>query len=231
MKAAFWSRRTHKWIGLVIGVQALLWMISGVYMTVISLDLIHGDHLVHPVSAALEPEKDRLPPDRLLALYPGATSFRLKQLLGQEVFEVKQGGETALVDAYSGKQISPLEKDAVLTLAKSIYQGEAKVSKVEWVMQAPQEIATRAALIPVWAVHFADQGETTLYFSPSTGELLARRHSLWRWFDFVWMLHIMDYDQRTDVNNNLLRAAAGTGLAFALSGMWLLFYSFRRRSA
>lgn len=33
MKPAFWARRAHKWIGLVIGVQALLWMLSGVYMT------------------------------------------------------------------------------------------------------------------------------------------------------------------------------------------------------
>lgn len=47
MKSAFWARKAHKWIGLIIGVQALLWMISGVYMTVISLDIIHGDHLAH----------------------------------------------------------------------------------------------------------------------------------------------------------------------------------------
>jgi hypothetical protein len=46
-KSAFWARKAHKWISLIIGVQALLWMISGVYMTVISLDIIHGDHLAH----------------------------------------------------------------------------------------------------------------------------------------------------------------------------------------
>lgn len=40
----------------------------------------------------------------------------------------------------------------------------------------------------------------------------------------------MDYDTRDDVNNNLLRVAAGTGLVFALSGAWLVFYSFRRRA-
>jgi hypothetical protein len=45
MKPAFWARRAHKWIALAIGVQALLWMLSGLYMTVISLDIIHGDHL------------------------------------------------------------------------------------------------------------------------------------------------------------------------------------------
>ncbi|WP_426175300.1 hypothetical protein [Massilia sp. TWR1-2-2] len=31
-------RRCHKWIALVVGVQALLWMASGVYMTVVPLN-------------------------------------------------------------------------------------------------------------------------------------------------------------------------------------------------
>lgn len=83
----------------------------------------------------------------------------------------------------------------------------------------------------MWAVHYADAGETTLYFSPYSGELLARRHSLWRWFDFLWMFHIMDYEARSDVNNTLLRVASAVGLLFVLSGAWLLFYSFRRRNA
>jgi hypothetical protein len=50
-------------------------------------------------------------------------------------------------------------------------------------------------------------------------------------FDFLWMLHIMDYEQRSNVNNTLLRVASTVGLLFMLSGVWLLFYSFRRRSA
>ncbi|QLQ29147.1 MAG: PepSY domain-containing protein [Pseudoxanthomonas sp.] len=116
-----------------------------------------------------------------------------------------------------------------IALAKDVYQGQAPVARVEWVTQAPQEVATRP--VPMWAVHYADAGETTLYFSPYSGELLARRHSLWRWFDFLWMFHIMDYEARSDVNNTLLRVASAVGLVFVLSGAWLLFYSFRRRAA
>ncbi len=39
----------------------------------------------------------------------------------------------------------------------------------------------------------------------------------------------MDYENRTDLNNNLLRVAALIGLGMSLSGVWLLFYSFTRR--
>lgn len=228
MKPAFWARRAHKWIGLIIGVQALLWMISGVYMTVISLDVIHGDHLAHTHSEPLDPDASRLGQAELTARYPGITSLRIKRLLETEVYEVRQGGKILLIDAASGKQISPLKEATALALAKSTYQGDAEVDRAEWVTQAPQEVATRP--VPMWAVHFADRGHTTLYFSPDTGELLARRHSLWRWFDFLWMFHIMDYEARSDVNNTLLRVAAATGLVFALCGVWLLFYSFRRRA-
>ena len=35
---------------------------------------------------------------------------------------------------------------------------------------------------------------------------------------------------RKALDNSLLRVAAGVGLVFALSGAWLVFYSFRRRT-
>ena len=39
----------------------------------------------------------------------------------------------------------------------------------------------------------------------------------------------MDYDDRSDVNNPLLRVATWSALAMALAGAWLLLWSFPRR--
>jgi hypothetical protein len=227
MKPAFWARRAHKWIGLIIGVQALLWMLSGVYMTVVPLDVIHGDHLAHVHGEPLPPQAERVGADVLVARYPQLQSFRLKHVLDREVYEVRQGGGKFLVDAASGERMPQLDRDAAIALARSLYQGKGEVTRVEWITQAPSEVKTRP--VPMWAVHFADSGDTALYLSPDSGELLARRHSLWRWFDFLWMFHIMDYENRSDVNNTLLRVASVVGLGFALSGIWLLFYSFGKR--
>ena len=71
---------------------------------------------------------------------------------------------------------------------------------------------------PLWRVEFAHWNRPTFYLSPVTGELLSRRHELWRVFDFVWMLHIMDYDERENVNNPLLRAFTWGAVLMALSG-------------
>jgi len=228
MNMPFWVRRAHKWIGLVIGVQALLWMLSGVYMTAISLEVIHGDHLAHVSDAPLDRHSERLDVQQLARIHPGFETFKLKRFVGKEVYELRGAGRASLVDARSGELLSPLSREQVVARAKDIYQGEAEIREVTWITQAPQEVARRP--VPMWAVRFDDRANSTLYFSPETGDLLARRHDLWRWFDFLWMFHIMDYANRTDVNNSLLRVAAGVGLVFALSGAWLVFYSSRRRS-
>ncbi|HEY5613164.1 MAG TPA: hypothetical protein VIK70_06190, partial [Lysobacter sp.] len=71
MKPAFWARRAHKWIALVVGVQALLWMLSGLYMTVISIDIIHGDHLAHASTRPLSASSPVMDPEALAQRYPG----------------------------------------------------------------------------------------------------------------------------------------------------------------
>lgn len=235
MKPAFWARRAHKWIALVVGVQALLWMLSGLYMTVISIDVIHGNHLVHGASGKspfvhakpLSASGPMVDPGALARQYPGLTSFRLKRFLDRQVYELHQADTSTLIDARSGARLSPLNEATARQLAQSLYQGKGPIKTVALVTDAPQEVATRP--VPMWRVEFADSSETTLYLSPQTGELLAKRHDLWRWFDFLWMLHIMDYQERSDAHNTLLRVASSIGLVFALSGLWLLFYSFSKR--
>ncbi|MFC3715569.1 PepSY domain-containing protein [Luteimonas soli] len=227
MKPAFWARRAHKWIALFIGAQALLWTVSGLYMTAMSIDYIHGDHLAHSKAPALARDSALIDPGVIGKRYPGMDGFRLRQLLGREIYEVHHGAGIELVDARTGTTIGPINESAARRLALATYQGEAPMQSLQLIHKAPREVATRA--LPMWQARFGDRINTALYFSPQTGELLATRHDFWRLFDFLWMLHIMDYEERTDVHNTLFRVAASVGFLFALSGVWLLFYSFRKR--
>ena len=226
---AFWARRLHKWIAWVIGLQALLWMVSGLYMTAIDIDTIHGDHLAKPDPAPLSVSAPLNDLDTLAARYDGVTAFRLKRLLGREVYELQHAGGVALVDARTGEDLGVLDEARIRELAAGYYTGNAPVRSIEKLATAPAEVSNRP--VPLWRVEFADRNETTLYVSATNGDLLAKRHDLWRWFDFFWMLHIMDYEERSDANNALLRVASAIGLVFAVTGVWLLFYSFKRRRA
>ncbi|MGV8932685.1 MAG: PepSY domain-containing protein [Luteimonas sp.] len=229
MKPAFWARRTHKWVALVIGIQALLWAIGGLYMTAMSIDFIHGDHLNHVATAPL-PKKDSLvDPKVIAARYPEINGFRLTQLLGKSIYEVRRPDGIDLLDAQTGELVGPIDEEKARQLALDIYQGDAPMESLQLLHKAPKEVGTRP--VPMWQAKFGDSGNTALYFSPQTGQLLATRHTYWRIFDFLWMLHIMDYDSRSNVNNMLLRIASIIGFLFMLSGVWLLFYSFRRKVA
>lgn len=223
-KALFW-RRTHRVLALIVGVQALLWMASGLYMTAISIDVIHGDHLAHthrPALAAVGPLKAPaavgIAPDEAL---------RLKQWQGRPVYEVGKGPKARLIDARTGAVLSPLTRATAQSIAQALYQGDGAVESVRWLTAAPQEVGTRP--VPMWQVRFADGVATALYISPFTGERLATRHTLWRAFDVMWMLHIMDYRTREDIGNPLLRIAAGLGLLLTLAGLVLSFWALRGR--
>lgn len=225
-RGAFWARRTHQWIAWIVGLQALLWMASGLYMTAVPIDTVHGDHLGQPDATFLDP-RGLLEPASLAGRYPGLTALRLKRQLGTEVYEIHHPGGVALLDARSGRVLGAPDEARIRDLATGYYTGIAPIASVERLTSAPAEVSNRPA--PLWRVEFADRHETTLYVSATTGDLLAKRHDLWRWFDVFWMLHIMDYAERSDANNALLRVASLLGVAFSVTGVWLLFYSFRRR--
>ncbi|HEY0598084.1 hypothetical protein [Sphingopyxis sp.] len=220
-------RRTHKWLALVVGVQALLWTLTGFYMVAVHIDIIHGDDLVR--SPAAQPfDLDGLAaPSRVVAAAPGVSELRLQHFSGRPVWRAETPEGARLFDARTATPLPRLTEAQIREQARRIYTGEGKIVSVRLLTMAPQEMQSRKP--PYWQVEFEGWNRPTLYLSPQTGELISRRHALWRVFDIAWMLHIMDYDERTDVNNPLLRVATWSAFAMALTGAWLLIWSFPRR--
>ena len=107
----------------------------------------------------------------------------------------------------------------------------AEPAAVEWVESTGPGAEYRGRYFPVWKVSFDEPESLSLYLEPWTGEFLARRTSRWRVFDFLWMLHIMDFDTRDDFNHPLLQAASLLGLIIALSGVifWAMTTSLFRK--
>jgi hypothetical protein len=51
-------RKTHKWLGLFVGLQVVILSLSGLYMTVVHIDTIHGDHLIRLHSSKIVDASD-----------------------------------------------------------------------------------------------------------------------------------------------------------------------------
>jgi uncharacterized iron-regulated membrane protein len=230
MTVALLSRTLHKWLTLLVGLQLLIWTVSGLYMVVVDLDFIHGDTLVRNLRAPLTRASPVVPVAQLLQRYPEVTQISLRSLpeIDEPVYEVATLGRRVLVHAGTGRQLSPLSTGMIRQLARSYYAGSGRLISVALLEdQVPLEVRGRSP--PLWRADFDDWLQTSLYLHPSTGALVTRRHRLWRWFDFLWMLHIMDYVEREEMNSGLLRVATALGVVTTASGVWLLYFSFRRR--
>ena len=212
-------QHAHRWLGLLLGVQILLWMMSGVVMSWFSIELVRGQ-TTSVVDFPQELDaRNYAAPGGVIAQIDGARDVRLKTWLGRPVYIVEGSAQTAMFSALSGKRLSPISEANARTVARRDFAGEGEIATVQLTKNPPPEY--RGAT-PVWRVNFDDWMQSRLYISPYTGEVVSRRNRVWRLYDFFWMLHIMDYEDRTDFNNPLLKAASATGLLFALTGLFMV---------
>ena len=137
-----------------------------------------------------------------------------------------------LVEPVRHRVVPMLSKADAIEVAEQWLIEGVPASRAEWIEAGAGGTEFRGRETAAWKVDFEGSEPLSLYIDPWTGDILARRTARWRLFDFLWMLHIMDYDTRDDFNHPLLQGAAIMGLLIALSGLayWLMTSRvFRRR--
>ena len=213
-------RKLHKWIAALVGIQVLLWVSGGVYMSAMPLEWVHGRHLLNPEKSIVTPANDVLAKVNL-SLYQ---SLRWVDRAGYPVLEaINLNSEVEFLDP-ANANLTPLTKlseSVVSKLAVSRYAGRGKVVETHYIETPPHEAS--GITIPIYKVAFDDWCNTTFYLHPYTGNVLKVRSDIWRLFDIFWMLHIMDYENRDNINNPLLIASAIVALFFSVTGMLLIF--------
>lgn len=242
-------RKIHRWLGLLMAVQIVAWMASGLWFSIFPIETIRGEHLTRPAED-LQSGSDPLPPNLAApAALGGAldahfaadwtlSSVQLQRWNGDILWRVAGvSAERPFVRLVSGDGSSVLPR---LTAAQAERQAldwllqPGAVRSVEWIERIEPDAEIRGREPPLWKVRFSAPESLNLYLDPWTGEILARRTARWRIFDFMWMLHIMDFEARDDFNHPLLQVAAALGLIIALSGVLLWAFTtrvFRRRQA
>lgn len=218
-------RSLHKWVGLVLGVQLLLWAASGTVMALLDHHDVSGEHSFH------KPEPTELvaplSPAGVQASLNGADvlGFTLRPMLDRHVYEVKTSEGIRLVDSADGRLVT-VDAGLARNLAQAEYVGDGEIQSVTRLTEPTLEARGRPG--PLWRVDFKDENGTSFYVSEATAQVVEHRTDTWRLWDFFWMLHIMDYSGRESFNHPLIITVA-TGVAWvALTGFVLLFVSFRR---
>ena len=207
LRPATIARTLHKWLGLIVGIQLLIWLGSGLYMVVVDIDFIHGDPLVKNMEETITvPGPGVLSMAAVRAQYPIATKIGLRPVMGRTHYSVVTADNRYLIDTETGTLKSPLNEETARQIATYHFAGNAPVINSSLISSnPPMEIQTRR--LPLWRIDFDDRFATSFYIDPHDGSLVTRRHQYWRIFDFLWMLHIMDYEDRSDAHNLLLITA------------------------
>ena len=217
---SIWLRKIHKWVGIVIGVQFLIWAISGAAMALISMDEVAGgEKAVQAEPAPLPTARGWSTIQRQLS-GEGIQAVGLRAMPDSQAIEVKISGGVKLFDATSGLPMV-IDRAKAAAVARATHPDGLEPTRVTPLTDLT--LAVREHELPIWRADFADAKHSSYYVSGTTGAVLERRNDSWRWWDFFWMLHNMDYAKRTSFNHPLIIMVGFAMAWLAVTGFWLLF--------
>ncbi len=233
-------RKWHRYLGLFIGIQFIAWTLSGLYFSWSDMDEVHGDH-DRKHASLFSADLNLVSPGEVISnirqhnKIDSIRAISLIQILGQPYYQVRysmKGGEhdghhnhIQLADATTGALKAPLSQEEAVAVAQYHFNGTAPVRKVELLEATNGHHEYRNSPLPAYAVYFDTESNTCAYVAAELGTVQKFRNTPWRRFDFLWMLHTMDYQGRDNISNWLLRAFSILGLVTILSGFALYYVS------
>jgi uncharacterized iron-regulated membrane protein len=230
----YFIRQSHRYLGIFIGIQFLLWTLGGLYFSWTNIAEIRGENLMQEQQSLkadhnfISPQTvfDALKQNREVA---EIDRFQLIQILGEPFYEIRYrsaGEKTEIVaaGALDGKIRPLISEEEAQKIAIGALKKAQNVKRVAYLTEdLGKHHEYRERPLPAWAVTFED--DLTVYLSAQTGQIGAFRTNKWRVFDFLWMLHTMDFEGRDNINNYILRGFSILGIITILSGFLLFFVS------
>ncbi|MCZ6697242.1 MAG: PepSY domain-containing protein, partial [Acidobacteria bacterium] len=196
-KAQKISRKWHRALAPLIGIQLFFWTLGGIYFSWFNLDDVHGDYeRTEPAEPDLGGAGGLLPIETFLAQSELARieSIRVGTFMNRIVLRRYQDADRVeMYDARTGERLSPINESQARAVAEADFAPEAAITGVELIGEKGGEYKNA---VPAWRVGFGNWKRTHVYVHANTGLVTARRNRIWRGFDFLWMLHILDFKER-----------------------------------
>ena len=196
----------HKWSSVIVGIQLLLWLISGFYFVVMDHQGARGSvYRGQPPEQAID-NRRLLEPAEILRQQKASVALKQISLLGTPYYLLthEQGlyrhfkNTYSLVNAHTG-ELTQVDKAMASALALSSYNGPGTlVSAIKLeppIADFPKEHNS------VWQVNFDDDLNTSVYLDAGSGHVIGHSNADRRFADFFYMLHFMDYGSVKGFNN------------------------------
>jgi len=199
MKTKKFIRTFHRYLSIFVSIQLLLWTISGIYFAYNKIELVRG-------------EQYRLPVD---------VEYRIFDRLGVSIIEKNDNGDKTYETYPDGTEVEPLTKDEALLIASK----KTSLNPTDGILinETYKGAEFRGRDLPIFKVQTDTEDNINIYINPLTGDISAIRSDSWRLWDLFWALHIMDYQDRDNINNLLLKILSILALMTSISGIVLFF--------
>ena len=214
-------KKIHKYLSLFISIQLLLWTISGIYFAYNQIELVRGEHLRNQSFKEIDFNLQELPSIKAKSMRP---FIRLGELLiqvetaSQTLYLKQDGTEAPQIDSNQAMEIVDAKTSLQALSAREI-------------LEVPAGAEYRGRSLPLYQVQTNHKDSINVYIDGWTGDIVAIRSSSWRLWDLMWGLHIMDYVDRDNINNILMKVFSILALISSLSGVILFFITPKRSTS
>lgn len=216
-------RRWHLWLGWIVGLPVLFWVVSGLVMVARPIEEVRGTHLLKS-QPPLQLRSAPVPPS--LGQAP-VTSIMLEQRAAGPRWVVQMRDDTTrLADPVTGQWLPELSALDARREVVSRYAGSSSIVAVNPVDPAKPPMDFRRP-VAAWQVRMADG--TNVYVEAASGRIAATRTRFWRVYDWMWGLHIMDLKTRENTHNPLVIIFGVIALITTVLALALLPMTLRRR--
>ncbi|MDT8414380.1 MAG: hypothetical protein RQ735_03295 [Flavobacteriaceae bacterium] len=227
-------RRFHRYIAVFVGIQLLFWTVSGLYFSWNNMDDVHGDtfrifpknFVGNPNFALMDSLFDEV--EKTIKIDSIKSIGIVKNdVLPMARFSFFYAGKLhhQLIDLEKKSLRPPLSEVESVKLAQESFRGKVGIKNVKLLSEKDvhQTHEYRGSVLPAFAIEFDHASGLTAYVAPELGEVTSFRNNNWRRFDFLWMMHTMDYQTRDVITNWVLRIFSVLGLLTVFSGFLLYF--------
>ena len=208
----------HKYLSLIISIQLLLWTISGIYFAFNKIELVRGEqYIIKDKPSSIEINNLNISSNvKNIEIFKRLNQwveklemdagFKYQDLLGNEVYELSPNQAIEVVKLKT--TLSPIDAIKINeSSARSEFRGRS---------------------LPIYKIKTDSSDDTNVYVDVMSGKIVAIRSDSWRIWDFLWGAHIIDYRERDNINNILLKIFSVLALFSSLSGIALFFNTIKK---
>ena len=199
MVEKFSIRKIHRYLSIFIAIQLLLWTVSGIYFTFNKIEMVRGEQYWLPLE----------------------TEYRIFKRLGQDIIETNNNGVKTYSTHPQNFPVNMLSPEEAITIAKE--KTSLNPLSVSLIEKVERGVEYRGRRMPTYKVSTDTNDGINIYVDSVTGDIAAIRSDSWRAWDLLWALHIMDYQDRDNINNLLLKIFSVLALISSITGIILFF--------